>query len=545
MKKRVKENFLIVGVVLFILVLSFSFVSASWFSDFWGKITGHVVEEDCSNGFDDDNDTLVDCDDSDCAYTVDCVPCYDSDGGIDYTEKGYGTGIYAGAIPTYHTVCVDEGNGEVSCEGFYEPGASTYIDDCIANAAAGEYVQLNEPFCGADGKLHVTSTNCQYGCDDLLAVCYCGKDESSSCEYGCNISLNVCNSAPLEQCDSSHLSLCLNSSSCTSAGGYWYNLICNSEAQGNESSCIDSDGGSNPPVKGTVSNSSTSYTDYCNDGTYLIEYSCDGINIANDWINCNDFIAGSNCSGGRCMSGAGYCGDGYCNATAGESSSSCSTDCGESNQTTTPTTNQTTTTTTPITPQTPDLEQPTIPTTNQTIPIPEQTITAEQIETIHEINEMNILGNETSCLQGCFYEEKCLSMGIRKKINKINVYCNTTSMWDIQKGEDWPCDNHYECRSNFCTGDKCLNQGFFMRIINWFRRLFGVFGSDAEELNQTFTDNETIPVDDGTNISMPIPAPTNITNQTIPINQTTPTNQTSAGNETMNQTNITTTNQTS
>jgi len=160
--------------------------------------------------------------------------------------KGHGTGIYGGAVPTYHTVCTDEGDGVVSCEGFNEPGASTYIDDCVND------VQLNEVFCGGDDVLHVTSTNCQYGCIDKLAVCYCGKDESHTCEYGCDLENNVCNSEPEEQCDSSHLSLCVEAN-CTTAGGYWYNSVCNSEQSfqcdsshlsscSNQTSCVGAGG---------------------------------------------------------------------------------------------------------------------------------------------------------------------------------------------------------------------------------------------------------------------------------------------------------------
>ena len=135
----------------------------------------------------------------------------------------------------------------------------------------------------------------------------------------------------------------------------------------------------------------------------------------------------------------GFDGDGYCNSTLGESSSFCPADCGGSNQTSED--NETTTTITltanqiTTTPATPYLEQPipgqpTIPITNQTIP--EQIITEEQIIAI---NEINVLGNETSCLQGCFYDGKCLPIGIRRKISKVNVYCNTTSMWEYKKGK--------------------------------------------------------------------------------------------------------------
>lgn len=232
----------------------------------------------CDNGVLIDNCQVCGCDSYQACATNNgtCIACWDSDGGIDYTVKGYGTGIYGGAIPGYHTICVDEGNGVVSCEGFYEPGASTYIDDCIPNAAAGEYIQLNEAFCGEDGILHVTSTNCKYGCDNLLAICYCGKDERSSCEYGCDTDLNICKETIANQTQPE-----------------W---------------CVDSDNGIYPYTKGFTANnwqngSSANISDECV-GNYIYERYCSGIYIYDEVIECEN-----GCSNGACINETTTCTD--------------------------------------------------------------------------------------------------------------------------------------------------------------------------------------------------------------------------------------------
>ena len=96
-------------------------------------------------------------------------------------------GIYGGAVPTWHFIY-----GDGAVKQFEGPGASISYDSC-GYGYNGTLMQVNEGFCGSDGIMHITSTNCQYGCNPDLDICYCGKDERSSCENGCNIELNVCN----------------------------------------------------------------------------------------------------------------------------------------------------------------------------------------------------------------------------------------------------------------------------------------------------------------------------------------------------------------
>ena len=149
----------LVIVICLVLILSLSFVSAGLFSDFWGRITGHVVEEDCSDGLDGDEDGLTDCDDDDCAYTVTCIHCTDSDGGMDYYISGVATGIYAGGISSKHFIY---GDGDVQV--LDGPGESIYYDYC------GNDVQLNEAFCGTDGRLNAMANMCSNGCEDGACI---------------------------------------------------------------------------------------------------------------------------------------------------------------------------------------------------------------------------------------------------------------------------------------------------------------------------------------------------------------------------------------
>jgi hypothetical protein len=54
----------------------------------------------------------------------------------------------------------------------------------------------------------------------------------TSCESAGHFWYNdACNSEAQPICDASHLSLCLDEPTCTTATGFWYNSLCNSEAQ--------------------------------------------------------------------------------------------------------------------------------------------------------------------------------------------------------------------------------------------------------------------------------------------------------------------------
>jgi len=126
MKRR-----LFLGCVFVVLILSFSFVSAGWFSDTWGKITGNVVAEEFT--------------------------CYDSDEGLNYYEKGKVEG-YAGSTPTL----------------------SIYEDCCIVSGGLGRCEEKGdkvvERYCNGYWNVFV-NYNCPNGCNDGV----CNALESEDC----------------------------------------------------------------------------------------------------------------------------------------------------------------------------------------------------------------------------------------------------------------------------------------------------------------------------------------------------------------------------
>jgi hypothetical protein len=71
-----------------------------------------------------------------------------------------------------------------------------------------------------------------------------------------------------------------------------------------------------------------------------------------------------------------------------------------------------------------------------------------------------------SC-EGCFFEDKCYSIGYRKN----EEYCNENSEFKEQKNESETCNNNHECKSNFCIDEKCLEKGFFQKILDFFKKL--------------------------------------------------------------------------
>lgn len=70
---------------------------------------------------------------------------------------------------------------------------------------------------------------------------------------------------------------------------------------------------------------------------------------------------------------------------------------------------------------------------------------------------------------GCFEENKCLPYGTRTS----NQFCDIKGTMQDLKDEQIECRNSYECKSNLCVDNECIEPGIFTRIIQWFRKLFG------------------------------------------------------------------------
>lgn len=76
-------------------------------------------------------------------------------------------------------------------------------------------------------------------------------------------------------------------------------------------------------------------------------------------------------------------------------------------------------------------------------------------------------GNIYGC-NGCQLNEICYPLGYRKS----GEYCSDSLEFVSQLNGGVACDNNFECSSNLCIDDSCVEAGFFQKIINWFKRVF-------------------------------------------------------------------------
>lgn len=74
-----------------------------------------------------------------------------------------------------------------------------------------------------------------------------------------------------------------------------------------------------------------------------------------------------------------------------------------------------------------------------------------------------------NCEFGCFIEGKCYAFGYRK----MGKYCYENNTFIPQLTNEVYCENNFECRSNLCIDDECVNQGAFTRMMNWFKNSLG------------------------------------------------------------------------
>lgn len=86
----------------------------------------------------------------------------------------------------------------------------------------------------------------------------------------------------------------------------------------------------------------------------------------------------------------------------------------------------------------------------------------------------------TDC-NGCLDENNnCIGFGIRSSIDNSDFYCGFDTSWHLQKEDNDPCQNNYECKSNQCSNGYCINlqeqlretQNILQKIWDWISRLF-------------------------------------------------------------------------
>ncbi len=83
---------------------------------------------------------------------------------------------------------------------------------------------------------------------------------------------------------------------------------------------------------------------------------------------------------------------------------------------------------------------------------------------------------------GCLMESGCAVLGTRLKYEGKMSYCSLARKMEVQKSEGKSCQNNYECRSNFCSDDKCVditkkverNKDVIQKIMDFLGMLFSI-----------------------------------------------------------------------
>ena len=70
---------------------------------------------------------------------------------------------------------------------------------------------------------------------------------------------------------------------------------------------------------------------------------------------------------------------------------------------------------------------------------------------------------------GCELNNKCYPFNYRTNRD----YCDVETNEFVKQVFEGKCNNNFECKSNLCIDSQCVEEGFFKRIINWFKNLFG------------------------------------------------------------------------
>jgi hypothetical protein len=89
--------------------------------------------------------------------------------------------------------------------------------------------------------------------------------------------------------------------------------------------------------------------------------------------------------------------------------------------------------------------------------------------------EFSLTQDETEttadCSSGCKLsgDDKCYPFGERRS----GKYCSSlSSEFANQKTGDAVCENNYECSSNLCVSGKCIDQGFWEKVVAFFKEMF-------------------------------------------------------------------------
>jgi len=72
--------------------------------------------------------------------------------------------------------------------------------------------------------------------------------------------------------------------------------------------------------------------------------------------------------------------------------------------------------------------------------------------------------------EGCILDNKCVPIAY----STLDKYCDADKSLKNQKQEDEDCNNNFECESNVCIDAKCVSSGLIQKILDFFKKLFGL-----------------------------------------------------------------------
>jgi hypothetical protein len=90
------------------------------------------------------------------------------------------------------------------------------------------------------------------------------------------------------------------------------------------------------------------------------------------------------------------------------------------------------------------------------------------------VNSTIIDETKLSECSGCLINiNTCIPIGTRLVVGPKQVYCYIDGSLKSLNTDDASCMNNYECASNLCIDSQCISQGFFQKMMRWFKKLFG------------------------------------------------------------------------
>ena len=325
-----KTGAILTLLVISILLISISLASANILTDIWNKITGRVVEEDCSNDIDDDEDSLTDCEDRDCDSASYCelelhYVKIQGDNLIVSYSKHFDTCAHLkdenyNILHTENVFCASGDNIEV-----IQPLSKFTVESAqrvrVCHGNWGSKLESNLVTVTTEEEKSITVTSPDGGEVWVKGSTYDITWESTGYEkVVIDVSSNIGQAYSLAGVTSSDIISASSGEWSWTVGsvhpniplredyvirvfpccpfapsGGWeegvnYDKSDNYFSIAGTVTCTDSDGGLNYQIKGTLTNSSGTYEDYC-DGNSIVEHYCEGIDVK----DCNQWIVGYTC----------------------------------------------------------------------------------------------------------------------------------------------------------------------------------------------------------------------------------------------------------